>query len=102
MPTKQKNSYSVRGKVLGAEQVALSTTAQSLATHGATIPAGTTEILAIPQASGALHWHPTGTPSTSFGHAVAALEPFVLEHNQLASPVAADSGTPNCVLVYLG
>lgn len=88
--------------MLGAEEVAISTTAQSLATHGATIPAGTTEMLVVPQASGALHHHPTGTPSTTFGHAVAALEPFVLEHHQLASKVAADSGTPNVVLVYLG
>ena len=83
------------------EVVTLANTSQSLADHGATIPAGTTRILAIPLASGALHWHPTGTVTSSFGHAVAAFEPFALEHHQLAAKVISDSGTPDIMLIYL-
>ena len=101
--TKLKNSYSIKGRLSGtAEVVTLANTSQSLADHGATIPDGTTQILCIPLASGAVHWHPRGTVSTTFGHAVAAFEPFVLEHDQKAAKVISDSGTPDIMLVYFG
>jgi hypothetical protein len=83
------------------EVVTLANTSQDLAAHGATIPSGTTRIVAIPLASGALHHHPRGTVSTTFGHAVQAFEMFVLEADQLASKVISDSGTPDIMLIYL-
>ena len=101
MATKLKSTYKVKGRILDAEAIAGSVTAQKLATHGATIPSGTTQILVIPEAE-IIYWHPTGTPSSTFGHQIAALEPFVLEHNQFDAKVRAATGTPQWVLVYFG
>ena len=101
MPTKLKNSYKIKGRVLDSEAIATSNTAKTLAGHGATIPAGTTQILIIPETE-IIYWHPTGTPSSTFGHEIAPLEPFVLEHNQFKAKLVAATGTPQWVLVYFG
>ena len=105
MPTKLKNSYKMpQGQIIGeAEVVTLGSSAQSLADHGATVPSFTTQILVTPLASGALHWLPkSATPTSSFGHAVAAFEPFVLEQDQKTAKIIPDSGTPDVLIVYTG
>ncbi len=105
MATKLKNTFKIPAgaKIIGSAEVVTTTaTAQSLADHGATVPSFTTFIMVIPLSSGALHWHPRGTPSTTFGHAIAAFEPFGLEHDQLAAPIMPDAGTPDLMLVYFG
>lgn len=99
-----KNSRAkIEGAVLGREVAALAigTVAESIATAGGTVPAGTTRILFIPEH--AVHWHPTGTPTSTFGHAVAAGEPVILEHEKLASKFIRDAGgDTTAIIIYLG
>jgi hypothetical protein len=91
----------VSGTQIGGEVVAISTTSQNIATHGATIPSGTTRILIIPTAT--TYWGNNKTVTSSTGYSHAAGEGFVLEHDQIASAeILADSGTPNVLVVYLG
>lgn len=100
--TKLKTRYKICGVLNGTpERIAMFALAETLATGTATIPADTTKIVVI--ADGAVHWHPTGTPTSTFGHAVAANEPFQLEHHQfdsakIVSDAAADE---NAIVIYL-
>lgn len=86
--------------IRSAESVASGfASAETLADAGATIPADATRIVVIPD--GAVHWHPTGTPTSSFGHAVAANKPFVLEHHQFKSKIIGDGGAATAIVIYL-
>ena len=73
--------------------------AATLGTAAFTIPAGTTRIYIVPSA--ACHWHPTGTPTSSFGHAVAADKPFVLEHKDMrTAKIIGDAGAITATCIY--
>jgi len=102
--TKLKNSRAlINGAVLGTQTAALNigTTSESITEAGGSIPTGTTRILFIPEH--AIHYHPTGTPTATFGHSVAAGEPVILEHNQLNSKFIRDAGgDTTAIIVYLG
>ena len=74
-------------------------TSKTLAGGGATIPVNTGEILAF--SDGAAHWNPTGTATTSFAHAVAANEPFLIQHkHQATAQIIGDAGAVVVTLVY--
>ena len=75
-------------------------TTMTLATGGATIPANTGEILAF--ASAAAHWNPVGAATSSFMHAVAANEPFLIQHkHQATAQIIGDGGAVVVTLVYM-
>ena len=92
--SKLKNSM---GPIIEMESVTMFAAAETIATGGATIPTKCTRI-AI-KATAALHWHPTGTPTSSFGHAVAASEIFYLEHGQFGAKIIDDASTDRATLV---
>ena len=72
--------------------------AATLAGEGATIRAGTTRITVV-VVGGAVHWHTTGTPTSSFGHAVAAGKPITLEHNQFKAKFIDDAGSGRTIIM---
>ncbi len=65
-----------------------------------TVPAGTTSIIVA--CSGAIHWHPTGTPTSTYGHAVAADIPFELTHAQHGAKIIGDGGAVNVIAAFNG
>lgn len=97
-----KSRLEVAGTILGVESQALSTTAEDLDTIGYTIPAGTTEIIMYGGAVAA-HWHPTGTPTTTFGH-VLGIAKFdsVPAHHMNTFKIRSASGTPDLICIYMG
>lgn len=92
----------VAGTILGVESQALSTVAETLATIGYTIPAGTTEIIMYGGAIAA-HWHPTGTPTTSYGHVLGIAKFDSVPHHQMNTfKIRSASDTPNLICIYMG
>lgn len=93
----------IKGTIIGREVASLSigAAAETLATAGATIVAKTTKVLLIPEH--AIHWHPTSTPTSSFGHAVAAGEPVQIEHRDIARAkfIRNAGGDTTAVILYL-
>ena len=101
--TKLKTKVEVqKAMVKSFERITIGDAAETLATAGATIPNGTTQILCLP--AEALHHHPTGTPTATYGHAIAAGEAFVLEHQDIPRTkiFTDDDSDQNMDLVYLG
>lgn len=99
-----QSSISVDGAILGAETQAVSTTAQNLGTIGFTIPSNCTEIILYnPDGSIEQRWHPTGTPTATYGHNIAPGDLDKVPHHQLSTfLIRSDSGTPNLTAIYLG
>lgn len=99
--TKLKTKIEIRGMVKGFERLTIGAAAETLATSGATIPAGTTQILCLPSAI--LTHHPTSTPTISFGHDIAADEPWIIEHKDIPrTKVFATGGDQTMDVVYFG
>ena len=99
--TKLKTKIQINGMVKSFERLTIGAAAETLATCGATIPSGTTMILCLPSAI--LTHHPTGTPTASFGHAIAASEPFVLEHQDIPrTKIFSTGGDQTMDVVYFG
>ena len=89
------------GQILDIEVLTIGAQAESIAGSGGTIPSKTTRI--IVQAAEPLHWHPTGTATSTFGHAVKADEFFILEHNQLGASIIDDTpGDQAAIAIYIG
>ena len=99
--TKLKTKVEIRGMVKSFESRSIGAAAETLAAAGYTIPAGTTQILCLPGAI--LTHHPTGTPTVSFGHDIAANEAFVIEHKDIPrTKIFATAGDQTMMAVYLG
>jgi len=90
-----------RDPIISVESLAMGSSAEDIATAGGTIPAHTGEILVYTPSSKPVHWHPTGTPSATFGHAVPALTPFRLRPSEhLAKIFSDDSSDGTMLIVY--
>ena len=101
--TELKSKIQVGGVMFKShESLTIGDAAETLATSGATIPSGTTQILCMP--ASALHHHPTGTPTASFGHAIAAGEGFVIEHQDIPrTKIFSDNDNDQTMIVaYFG
>jgi len=90
----------VNGPIIALEQKADKfATAKTLAGDGFTIPENAGEIWCYP--SDACHWHPTGTPTSTFGHKVRANEMFLLKTNQQAAKIIGDAGAITLTVAYM-
>jgi hypothetical protein len=99
--TELKSKVEINGMVKSFERLTIGAAAETLATSGATIPNGTTQILCLPSAI--LTHHPTGTPTASFGHAIAVKEAFVIEHQDIPrTKIFATGGDQTMDVVYFG
>jgi len=93
--TKAKTRFSI----IAIESLAMGASAEGIAAAGGTIPQNTGEILFYCPTGDDLHWHPTGTPTSSFGHAVPANEIGQLAHNQHLAKIISDDGSDVTVLI---
>jgi len=65
-----------------------------------TLPGNTGDVVCYPSA--ACHWHPTGTPTSSFGHAVRATEPFRIPAAKVSdAKIIGDAGAITMTVAYL-
>ena len=98
MATKLKT----RAPFISAESLAMGSSAESLATAGATIPQNTGEIWIFVPSADTAHWLPNGTPTATVGHAVAASNWFMLTHAQHGAKIFSDdSGDMTVIIVYM-
>lgn len=89
------------GNILSGETLTLDVTTGNLASHGATIPNGTTQIICIPDA--AVHFANNKDATSTVGFAIAATKAFVIDQDQIVTmDVIADADTPGMAVVYLG
>ena len=86
--------------IIGAERIASDFATAKALNAVLTVPARTNMIVVIPAA--AAHWHPSGTPTSTYGHAVLADKFFVAEHNQLAAKLILDGGAGAVIAIYIG
>ena len=95
------SKLATKGPIIALEQDASGfATAKTLATEGFTIPQNTGEIWCYPDA--ACHWHPTGTPTSTFGHAVRATEMFMIPMNQIkTAKIIGDAGAIVLTVAYM-
>ncbi len=83
------------------ESASIGASAETLATAGFTIPAGTTQILCLPPSI--LRYAVNQTPTVSVGHAIAAGEAFIIEHKDIPrTKIFATGGDQTMIAVYLG
>ncbi len=87
------------GDIVGMEQQATQFATAAALSANFTIPVNTGRIVVF--CSGAVHWTPVGTATTTFAHAVDASEPFVLEHHQQGASIKSDSGSVTCTVAYM-
>ncbi|MAH51045.1 hypothetical protein CMI37_34835 [Candidatus Pacearchaeota archaeon] len=87
-----------RSPFISAEQVSIGAAAESLAGASATVPGNAGEIW-IYVSSGDVHWTPNGTATTTFAHAVAEKNWFMLTHAQQAASIKSDTGSDATVIV---
>lgn len=89
-----------RSPIIAMEQLTSKfAAAATLASAGFTIPANTGEIIVYPAA--ACHWLP-GTPTATFGHKIAANEPFHIPAAQVGTAkIIGDAGAMTATVAYL-
>ncbi len=92
-----------RAPFVDAEALAMGATAESIATgRGSAIPTGAGTIWVKVPAGDSIHWHPTGTPTSTFGHAVAAQNWFSLTHSQQGAKIISDdAGDVTLQIIYM-
>lgn len=90
-----------RDEIIAMESLAMAGTAEDIAAAGGTIPANTGEIAVFCPTADNLHWHPTGTPTATFGHAVTLGTVFRLNAAQhLAKIISDDSSDVTVIIAY--
>ncbi|MAH48181.1 hypothetical protein CMI37_20325 [Candidatus Pacearchaeota archaeon] len=88
-----------RAPFISSESLAMGATAESLATAGATVPGNAGEIWCFVPSGDSIHWLPNGTPTSTFGHAVAASNWFMLTHAQHGALIISDDGSDVTLLI---
>lgn len=97
-----ESKLNVRAPFVSAEQLSVGALAETLATAGATIPGNAGEIWCYVSSNDTIHWHPTGTPTSSFGHKVTANRWFKLTHAQHGAKIVSDDASDaTLVVVYM-
>ena len=80
----------------------MGSSAESIATAGGTVPQNAGDIWFFCPTGDNVHWHPTGTPTSSFGHAVTAGSWGVLPHSQQAAKIISDDGSDVTLVIVYG
>jgi len=90
-----------RAPFVSAEALAMGSSAESIASAGGTVPANAGNIWFFVPAGDNVHWHPTGTPTSSFGHAVGASNWGYLKHSEQGAKIISDDGSDvTLIIVY--
>ena len=90
-----------RAPFISAESLAVGASAESITTakDGSSIPANAGNIWFFVPAGDNVHWHPTGTPTSSFGHAVGASNWGYLKHSEQGAKIISDDGSDVTLLI---
>ena len=90
-----------KGSVVGMEQgTSKFAAAATLSGASFTIPANTGDVICHPSA--ACHYHPTGTPTSSYGHAVLADELFLIKASDVGrTKIIGDAGAITMTVAYM-
>jgi hypothetical protein len=87
---------------ISAESLAMGSAAESIATAGGTIPQGTGEIYFFVPSGKTVRYHPTGTPTSTFGHEAKALKWGRLKMNEQGAKLfSTDSSDATLILLYM-
>ena len=91
-----------RSPFVSAESLAMGAAAESIATGGGTVPANAGNIWFFCPTGDNLHWHPTGTPTSTFGHKVTAGTSAMLKpSDQAALIISDDAADVTLEIVYM-
>ena len=91
-----------RAPFISAESLAMGATAESIATAGGTVPQNAGEIWFFVPSGDNVHWHPTGTPTSTFGHAVIASNWGMLRHSEQGAKIISDDASDVTVeVIYM-
>jgi hypothetical protein len=88
-----------RAPFISAVSLAMGASAQTITAGGGTIPANAGNIWFFVPAGDNVHWHPTGTPTSSFGHAVGASNWGYLKHSEQGAKIISDDGANVTLLI---
>lgn len=91
-----------RAPFISAESLAMGAAAESIASGGGTVPQNAGDIWFYVPASDNVHWHPTGTPTSTFGHAVTANNWGMLTHAQQGAQIISDDGSDVTLIIVYG
>ena len=88
--------------IIHAEALALGSSAETLASAGATIPQNTGDIVVICPSGDSLHMAPSVTPTSSLGQRVTLGHPGRVPHahQKTMKFISDDSSDVTCILVY--
>ena len=91
-----------RAPFISAVSLAMGAAAETITAGGGSIPQNTGEIWFYVPSGDNVHWHPTGTPTSSFGHAVKAGNWGMLTHAQHGAKIISDdAGDVTLIIVYM-
>ena len=91
-----------KADIIHAESLALGSSAETLASAGATIPQNTGDIVVVCPSGDALHMAPSVAPSSSLGQRVTLGHPGRIPHAQQKTMqlISDDGSDVTCVLIY--
>lgn len=90
-----------REQFISGESLAMGATAESIASGGGTIPGHTGNIWFFVPIGDNVHWHPKGTPTSTFGHAITEGNWGMLKHSeQGASIISDDASDVTLIILY--
>jgi len=90
-----------REQFISAESLAMGASAESVATGGGTIPGHCGNIWFYVPIGDNVHWHATGTPTSTFGHAVKEGNWGKLSHSKQGASIISDDGSDvTLILLY--
>ena len=93
----QKNDY------ISAEALAMGSSAETLASAGATIPQNTGDIIVVTPSGDALHWLGAETPTSSHGNKITLGHSAIIPHHiqKRAKFISDDGSDVTVILVYM-
>lgn len=91
-----------RHPIVFAESLAIGAAAETLATAGATIPQNTGDVYIVVPSGDNIRWHPTGTPTTTWGHYVVASSVGMIPRDKVntAKIISTDGADVTCIIIY--
>jgi len=91
-----------RDIIIHCEQLALGSSAETLAGAGATIPNNTGDVVVVTPSGDSLHWSPSVTPTSSLGRRITLGHPGRIPHqfHQTAKLISDDGSDVTCQLIY--
>jgi hypothetical protein len=88
-----------REQFISGEAVTMASSAESVSGGGGTVPVHCGNIWFYVPIGDNIHWHPTGTPTSSFGHAVTEGNWGRIPHHQQGAKLISDDDSDVSLIV---